>query len=132
MKRPSTKMKYHDEDAKERSVVAALFFTKNGDLDLTWLFVFIMGMIGSYVFLHVNVFQRDSSIIEKVVSWSFLAGAFSLIVLAAIPLAKTKVLADAKLPGEMAKNVGDAAKGITIIPTETSTDVQELVKKQQK
>ena len=122
-------MKYHDEEASERSLVAALFFTKEGNLDLTWLFVFIMGMIGSYGFIHVNVIVRESSIVEKVVSWSFLAGAFSLIVLAAIPLAKTKVLADAQLPGNMAKSVGDAAKGITIIPTTTDTDVKDLIKK---
>jgi len=122
-------MKYHDEDAKERSLAAALFFTKEGNLDLTWLFVFVMGMIGSYGFIHVNVIVRESSIVEKVVSWSFLAGAFSLIVLAAIPLAKTKVLADAKLPGEMANAVGNAAKGITIIPTNTDTDVKDLITK---
>lgn len=122
-------MKYHDPHKNERSLLAALFFTKDGNLDLTWLFVFIMGMIGSYGFIHVNVIVRESSIVEKVVSWSFLAGAFSLIVLAAIPLAKTKVLADAKLPGDMANAVGNAAKGITIVPTTTDTDVKDLIAK---
>lgn len=123
-------MKYHDPHKNERNVFAALIFTKEGNLDLTWLFVFIMGMVGSFTFIWVNVINgATSSIVEKVVSWSFIAGSFSLIVLAAIPLAKTKILADAKLPGDMANAVGNAAKGITIVPTTTDTDVQALIKK---
>lgn len=108
----------------------ALVFEQDGDLNLTWLFVLVMGAFGSLGFIWVNIIAPLMGIVIPVLiqiaSWSFLAGAFASVLIAAIPLAKAKILANSKLPADFAKSVASVAQAV-----ETSTDVQELSTKSQ-
>jgi hypothetical protein len=104
----------------------SLVFETDGDLNLTWLFVLLMGGVGTVGFLWEIVVGPilgfAPSTIEKIAAWSFLAGAFASVLIAAIPIAKAKVLAKATLPGELAKSV--ASVGDQFV--EQSTDIQEI------
>lgn len=99
----------------------ALLYEKDGDLNLTWLFVLILGLIGAAGFLHV-VFAA-APVVEKIAAWSFLGGAFSLVVLAAIPIAKAKILANSRVPGEMAKSIASVTQGLE--DPGQSSDIQD-------
>lgn len=107
----------------------ALVFESDGDLNLTWLFVLLMGAVGTIGFMWEIVlgpiFGYAPSTLEKIAAWSFLAGAFASVLIAAIPIAKAKVLAKATLPGELAKSV--ASVGDTFV--DQSTDIQEITSK---
>lgn len=105
----------------------ALVYEKDGDLNLTWLFVLLMGLVGCVGFLHA-VFTA-ATVIEKVAAWSFLGGSFSLVVLAAIPIAKAKILANSKVPGEMAKSIASVTEGLQ--DPGMSSDIQETYIKKQ-
>jgi hypothetical protein len=113
------------KDEKHRPFWHALVFEKDGDMNLTWLFVLALGAAGSLGFLWVTVlapfFGFPASAVVQIAAWSFLAGAFASVLIAAIPIAKAKVLAKATLPGELAKSV--ASVGDTFV--EQSTDLQE-------
>jgi hypothetical protein len=108
-----------------RTFLQALLYETDGDLNLTWLFVLIMGLVGSCGFVWSVIVAPLLGItvntLVQIASWSFLAGAFASVLIAAIPLAKAKVLARATLPGELAKSVASVANNV-----ETSTDIQEL------
>lgn len=107
-----------------RKFLQALLYETDGDLNLTWLFVLIMGLVGSLGFLWVVMIAPFLGIavntMVQIASWSFLAGAFASVLIAAIPLAKAKVLARATLPGDLAKAVSSVGN------VEASTDIQEL------
>lgn len=113
------------KECPPRPFLTALLYERDGDLNLTWLFVFIMGIVGAIGFF-VEVVIRGggvASVPAKLAAWSFLAGAFLSVLIAAIPVAKAKILANAKLPGEVSKSIA------SIKNVETSTDIQELRQK---
>jgi hypothetical protein len=107
-----------------RKFFQALLYETDGDLNLTWLFVLIMGLVGSIGFVWAVIVAPFLGIpvntMVQIASWSFLAGAFASVLIAAIPLAKAKVLARATLPGDLAKAVSSVGN------VEASTDIQEL------
>lgn len=100
----------------------ALVFEKDGDLNLTWLFVFIMGMIGAAGFVHVVILSHGA-LLAQIAAWSFLGGSLASMLIAAIPLSKAKILARATLPGEIAKSIASVSVGED---PQVSTDIQEL------
>jgi uncharacterized membrane protein len=101
---------------------ASLVFEKDGDLNLTWLFVMLMGIIGSVGFVHATIIGHNISIVEKIAAWSFLGATLTSMLIAAIPLSKAKVLANATLPGEIAKDISSMA---SIKVSDASTDLKE-------
>jgi len=110
---------------KTRRFFQALLYESDGDLNLTWLFVLVMGLTGSAGFLWSVVlaplFGYTINTVVQIASWSFLAGAFASVLIAAIPISKAKILARATLPGDLAKAVSSVADNV-----EVSTDIQEL------
>jgi hypothetical protein len=114
---------YHDPDNNSRPFWASLFFTKEGDMDLTWLFVLLMGLAGVFGFVWQLV-HAASPTLAIIAGWSFMGAAFASVLIAAIPISKAKILANSKLPGEIAKSISDVAHNV-----ETSTDIQELSEK---
>jgi hypothetical protein len=105
----------------------ALVFEKDGDLNLTWLFVFLLGMIGAAGFVHVVIFGHGA-LLAQIAAWSFLGGTLASMLIAAIPLSKAKILARATLPGEIAKSISSVVIGSD---PGVSTDIQELSQRQQ-
>lgn len=107
-----------------RKFFQSLLYETDGDLNLTWLFVLLMGLIGSAGFLWSIVlgplFGFTINTLVQIASWSFLAGAFASVLIAAIPVSKAKILARATLPSELAKAVSNVGN------VEASTDIQEL------
>ena len=101
--------------------IDSLVFEQDGDLNLTWLFVLLMGLIGSVGFLYTIMFNPASSVVERIAAWSFLGSAFALVVLAAIPIAKTKILANSRVPGDVGRSIASVSRGM-----ESSTDIQEM------
>lgn len=114
-----------EKECPPRPFLTALLYERDGDLNLTWLFVLIMGIVGAIgFFVEVVIRGGDvSSTPAKMAAWSFLAGAFLSVLIAAIPIAKAKILANAKLPGEVSKSIA------SIRNVETSTDIQEIYQK---
>lgn len=104
-----------------KTFIDSLVFERDGDLNLTWLFVLLMGLIGSIGFLWTIMFNPSSSIVERIAAWSFLGSAFALVVLAAIPIAKTKILANSRVPGDVGRSIASVSRGM-----ESSTDIQEM------
>jgi hypothetical protein len=88
----------------ERKIWHALFFEKDGDLNLTWLFVLIMGIIGSAGFVY-SLVTPTLTIVDRLVAWAFISGSFMAVLLAAIPLAKAKLLSTSTLPVQFAETV---------------------------
>lgn len=117
--RPKKKSKIHGD---HRPFFTALLFEKDGDLNLTWLFVFLMGLVGSFGFVHIVIFNHGQ-LLEKIAAWSFLGGSLSAMLIASLPLNKAKILARATLPGEIAKSISSVALGND---PGVSTDIQEL------
>lgn len=110
---------------KSRQFFQSLLYETDGDLNLTWLFVLLMGLMGSAGFLWsivlAPIFGYTVNTLVQIASWSFLAGAFASVLIAAIPVSKAKILARATLPAELAKSVASVANNV-----EVSTDIQEL------
>jgi hypothetical protein len=50
-----------------------------------------------------------------------MGGTFASVLISAIPIAKAKILASSKVPGEIAKGISSSVANV-----ETSTDIQEL------
>lgn len=117
--------KFNDPRTYHRPVLGSLLFTREGDLDLSWLFVLLIGMAGISGFIWVNIFAIATPIAVKIASWSFLGAAFAAVLIAAVPVAKAKILAKASLPSELATGIAKSASAIV----ETSTDVMELSNK---
>lgn len=118
--------RFNDPREYHRPIWGSLFFTQDGDLDLTWLFVLIMGLVGVTGFLWVVVISPASLAIQ-VVAWAFLGAAFTSVLIAAIPVTKAKILAKSTLPTDLAKTIASAG----CINVETSTDVQEIIQTKQ-
>lgn len=114
-----------------RPFLKAILYEKDGDLNLTWLFVLIMGMMGSAGFvwsvIMAPIFGYPVTTIVQIAAWSFLAGAFASVLIAAVPLAKAKILANATLPSELSKSIAEIADNV-----EGSTDLTEFINKNKK
>lgn len=115
-------MSKHNE-TDNRPFFSALVYEKDGDLNLTWLFVMLMGLIASAGFIFV--LGADPGVFtlwDRLAAWSFMGGAFASVLIASLPIAKAKILANAKLPGELSRSISSIApKNV-----EASTDIQEL------
>ena len=85
----------------QRGFWRSLAFEKDGSLNLGWALSLLFAVVGVAGFVVVVVMRQDSSTLEKLAAWTFLIGAFAIVLIAALPIAKAKILADAKLPGEM-------------------------------
>ena len=85
----------------KRSFWYALVFERDHSLNLGWALSLLFALAGVVGFVVVVVIRQDSSTLEKLAAWTFLIGAFAIVLIAALPIAKAKILADAKLPGEM-------------------------------
>lgn len=90
-----------------KKFVYRLFFTKEGDLDLGWFFVGIMGLVGSIGFL-IEVTGGSHA---SVAGWAFLGSAFASVLIAAVPIAKARILAQSRVPGEIAAGIAESAAG---------------------
>jgi hypothetical protein len=110
------------QEEKDRPFFKALLFERDGDLNLTWLFTLLMGLVGSAGFVYTLI-TPGMSLPDRLAAWSFLAGAFASVLIAALPIAKAKILANAKLPSELSKNIS------SIRDVTESTDIQELSQK---
>jgi hypothetical protein len=103
-----------------RPFFQALVFEKDGSLNLMWLFVLIMGLVASAGFAYVLLTPRFT-VIDRVAAWTMIGGSFASVLIGALPLAHAKILANAKLPGELANAISNVGRSV-----ETSTDIQEL------
>ena len=105
-----------------RPLSEALFYETDGDLDLSSLMLVVMGFTGAVGFLWVvifaAVFHYPTSITIQLAAWSWLAGFSASILIAAVPVAKSKILSRATLPGELATTISK-------MNVETSTDMME-------
>ena len=107
------------KEKRRENFFQALLYERDGDLNLTWLFVLLMGTVGCIGFIW-NLFI-GAPVLVQIASWSFLGGAFSLVVLAAIPISKAKILANSRVPGDMARSIASVAEHDPGV----STDIQE-------
>jgi hypothetical protein len=85
-----------------------LFFTKEGDLDLGWFFVGLMGLVGSAGFM-IEVLKNGHG---SVAGWAFLGSAFASVLIAAVPIAKARILAQSRVPGDVASGIAESASEI--------------------
>lgn len=83
----------------------SLIYTVEGHLDLTWLFVFVMGLVASTGFTWEFVSNGHASI----AAWSFMGTAFASVLIAAVPIAKARLLAMSRVPGEVARGIAASA-----------------------
>lgn len=113
-----------EQHEHNRPFFAALLFEKDGDLNLTWMFVLLMGMIGAIGFMYTLV-TPTMTLFDRLAAWSFLGGSFMGVLISAIPLAKAKVLAKSTLPSDFAKSIASVAPK----SVDQSTDVQEIITK---
>jgi hypothetical protein len=107
-----------------RPFFEALCFETDGDLNISSAILIVLALCGVCGFLFTvvvaPVIGLPTSVAVQVAAYSFLAGAFGAVLIASVPLAKSKILARATLPGELAKAVASVGN------VEQSTDIQEL------
>lgn len=85
-----------------------LFYTSAGDLDLSWFLVCVCIVLASFGFVTEAVKQDKISN----AAWSFLAGAFISVLMAAIPINKARVIANAKSIGAFSSAVGSSGGNV--------------------
>lgn len=112
---------FDDPRTYHRPILGSLLFTREGDLDLSWLFVLLTGIAGVIVFVWINVFAIGVPVSVIISSWAFIGGAFTAVLVAAVPIAKAKILAKT-LPSDAARTIASAG----LINIEKSTDIFEL------
>ncbi len=115
-------MKFNDPRKYYRPFWGSLVYTKDGDLDLSWCFVLLMGLCGVVGFLWVLIIH-PASIPVQIAAWTFLGGAFVSVLIAAIPIAKAKILADSRVQVELAQSIASAGMSPNVT---ASTDVYEV------
>lgn len=105
-----------------RPLSEALFYETDGDLNVSSLVLLLMGLTGAAGFVWAVIlsviFGHPSSITIQLAAWSWLAGFSASVLLAAIPVAKSKILARATLPADLSQT-------IATMNVETSTDMME-------
>lgn len=102
-----------------RPFFEALVYEHDGSLNLSY--VFLMVLLGVVVAGCVAKLLKDGSL--GTLEWSFLGTTVMALIIGSIPLNRAKILAKSKLMERV-------NTGVVLTPTETSTDVQELVTKQ--
>jgi hypothetical protein len=113
--------RYNDFRENHRPFFGSLVFTKEGELDLSWCFVFLMGLGGLIVFIWVSIIS-PAPVPVQIAAWTYIGGAFASVLIAAIPINKAKILAKSTVPGEVSKSIASAG----MANVETSTDLMEL------
>lgn len=115
------KENWYESEDDNRPFFKALVYERDGDLNLAWLLVLLMGLAGIIGFIWV-IMIANASLPVQIAGWTFLGSAFVSVLIAAIPIAKAKILANSRLPGEVAKSIAEAGKS----NVEISTDIMEL------
>lgn len=103
----------------DRPFFKALLYTRHGDLDLGWALLLAFALVAIWIVLWVIVIHPATMAVQ-LAALSFLASAFMGVLIAAIPIAKARILASSKLPGGVAEAVGEAGHVVT-----DSTDIKE-------
>lgn len=81
-----------------------LFHTKDGDLDLGYVFLIPFLSLGFVAFICSAVGAWKVS----VAMWSFLGSLIASLLICAVPIARARLLAKATLPGEIAQGIASA------------------------
>jgi hypothetical protein len=115
---------WYTNETDNRPLIKALFYERDGDLNISQVLCAVFGIAGVAAFLF-QIFH-ESNTLAIIAGWSFLGAAFMGLLIATIPISKAKILAQSKVPGEVAKAIGDVANNV-----ETSTDVQEIYSRRQ-
>jgi hypothetical protein len=110
---------WYNVESDNRPLIKALFYERDGDLNISQVLCAVFGIAGVFAFLFQIL--TDSNTLAIIAGWSFLGAAFMGLLIATVPISKAKILANSKVPGEVAKAIGDVANNV-----ETSTDVEEL------
>lgn len=95
-------MKRNKDD--HRSFWYSLVFTKEHHLDLTFLFCLMLVLTGCIAVLCECLTGGKTSN----AGYGFIGGAFSLALLAAIPINKARILASSNVPGNIAQSLSQA------------------------
>lgn len=102
-----------------KRLLTRLFFTADdasqGELDIGWLLLAI-AFINGVVFFDLAAF---GVVTISVVAWSWYGSLTACAFIAGTTVAKARLLATSRMPGEVAKGIGSAGEG-------TSTDLYEL------
>lgn len=109
----------------QRPFLRALLFEKDGDLNLSYIYMGIYSLIGIIVVLW-TIIINPASVIVQVSALSFLGAAFMGLLITGVPIAKAKILARSSLPSDIAKGIASAGQNVT-----ASTDISELWQKEQ-
>jgi len=110
-------MKRNHKNKQHKSRKNPLFYTKSGELDLAILFsaiILLVGLIAVFVELFTPTRLPN-------VAWTFLISSFSTTLIAAVPVNRARILANATMPGSVADAVAKALGNPM-----ASSDVQEL------
>lgn len=111
---------FHSEH-DNRPFLQALFFERDGDLNLTFFLLLIYSLIGAGAVIKTVIFGT-AHLAVQLASLSFLGTAFISLLIAAIPIAKAKILASSSLPAEVGKSISS----VSVENVTTSTDIMEL------
>jgi hypothetical protein len=79
-----------------------LFYTKCGDLDLSWFLVSMFSLMAAVGFA-ADIIKKGQPSWN---AWGFLGGAFMAVLIAAVPRDKARILAGAKSIGALAQAAG--------------------------
>jgi len=89
---------------KKRSFWRALVFEKDNDLNLSWIITVIIMLAGVFAIICDCVTGHSISN----AAWAWLGGSFASVLIASVPIAKAKILANATLPGSTTDAIGKA------------------------
>jgi len=94
----------------------SLVFTKEGDMDWSWCLCLICVFVGCVVF----VLEAVTGLRASVAAWSWLGTTFAATLISAVPIAKSRLLANSRMVGDVAHGVASASEEAM------STDIYEL------
>lgn len=97
------KLKAHRERGLHR-----LFYTGSGDLDLSWFLVLMFALTAITGFL-VETFTTMG---PTVWAWSFLGGAFLTVMIAAVPIAKARLIANSRSIGDFSGSIASGGGNV--------------------
>lgn len=86
-----------------------LFFTAEDHLDLTWFFVLLMGCAGVFGLVWEVVTNGQATN----AAWAFMGASFASVLIAAVPIAKARLLAQTKATKELADAITSAPSVIS-------------------
>jgi hypothetical protein len=112
----------------DRKFLKALVYEKDDSMNLSQLFMLIFGLIGGAGVLYSVVVAPwlglSTSVAVQIASYSFLSAAYISVMIGSIPIARAKILAESKVPGEVARAVA------SITNVERSSDMSEVITKE--